>query len=427
MSISTGLPVPRRANETINLGEQRGRMRIASKEVDNITVSVSVHMLPRPRVFIEGRVAGSSFSILTDLKDHADADFTFHGNKAKTPIVIAHASEGDDFAFSAWPQKEVIDYGQRESVTSIQGAILNFYAAYEIGNSATRKILLEGETWAIGFTPQPDMVAIVDQLNKEGGYGVTHFFEIKRTNSEAITASSAADILEALKLFLSFARGANCGLGLVKGCSAANTPLWQQWGFSQTSRWSSTVNWFFSPQGQFLRGAFPGFMREWQNGGREHIRSAIEMYAEANRDEPDVKPSLMLAQSALELLSWLSMVRGSCLSADGFRALPAADHIRLLLHQCRIPSLIPHTLADLTRAAASQKLDGPGMLTEVRNALVHPGKSRKNMTANVYVEAWSLSMWYFELAILHRFGYDGSHVNRLLDPPALQQVPWHAS
>ncbi len=425
MSISTGQVLPPAANDPIDLGTLRGRLRIATTVADNVTVTILVRMLPRPRVLIEGIVHNSPFSVARDLSDLSNADFTFHGSKTRTPIALAHASEGHAFAFSAWPHKEVIDYKPRRAVAAIKGMILNFYAAYErIGSGATRKIYLGDETWAITFRAQPSMTAVVDQLHREGGYGVTHLFEITRTNGEMISPQSTAEILDALKAFFSFARGAHCGLGLLKGIGGSGTVLWQQWGFSRTSRWSTTTNWFSSPQGHFLRGVFPGFMREWNTGSRDHIRSVVEMYAEANRDEPDVKPSLMLAQSALELLSWLSMVRTFCLSADGFRGLSAADHIRLLLHECRIPPNVPPTLAALVSAASGQKLDGPSVLTEVRNTLVHPGKSNKNMTVAVFGEAWTLSMWYLELAILRRFSYNGPYLNRVRSPPALEPVPW---
>jgi hypothetical protein len=426
MSTSTGQVLPRAANDPIDLGLQQGRLRIGATVADNVTVALLVRMLPRPRVLIEGSVDSPSFSIARDLSDLSNADFTFHGSKTRTPIVIAHASEGDSFAFSAWPHKEVIDYKPRQPVASIHGVILNFYASYEaIGTGAARKIPpLGDETWAITLKAQPNLAPVVDQLDREGGYGVTHLFDVTRTNGETISPQSTVEILDALKTFFSFARGAHCGLGLLKGIGVSGTVLWQQWGFSGTSRWSTTANWFSSPQGQFLRGVFPGFMREWNTDSREHVRSAVEMYAEANRDEPDVKPSLMLAQSALELLSWLSMVRGLCLSPDGFRGLSAADHIRLLLHECRIPPTVPSTLAGLVKAAKAQKLDGPSVLTEVRNTLVHPGKSNKKMTVAVFGDAWTLSMWYLELALLRRFGYNGPYLNRVLSPPALEPVPW---
>ena len=155
------------------------------------------------------------------------------------------------------------------------------------------------------------------------------------------------------------------------------------------------------------------------------------MYAEANRDEVDVKPSLMLAQSALELLSWLTLVESGAISADGFRALTASDHIRLLLRECRVPSAIPPLLEDLAKAARGSKLDGPAILVEVRNGLVHPGKKRsRNITPFVLTQAWHLSMWYLELALLHVFEYRGQYCNRLKVSmgmrPFIETVPWVA-
>jgi hypothetical protein len=426
--VGHGFTWPTDIDEPIGLGVHEGRLRVASKHV-NASVSLSVRMLPRPSVVITGRISVSPFSVSSDFRDHSDADFTF-ANGSKVKLIIVHAREGDEFAFTAMPHDGVIQYGRKVAAVSISGAITNFYSLYErVGNSIARVVTLEGAGWTVAIRPGPSTKNVMKQLEDRGGYAMTHRFDVTKSDGSRLEAGGATSIIEALRLLLSFARGSLCGVGLTSALSSEQTVLWQQWGFSQTSRWSTTPNWFSSPQGQFLRGLFPGFVRELEGSQREHITSVIEMYAESNRDEPDVKPSLMLSQSALELLSWLELVENGAMSADGFKSLPAADRVRLLLHLCNIQASIPASLAPLTRAASGAKLDGPGVLCEIRNSLVHPGK-KANQTLTPYVlgEAWLLSMWYLELALLNKFRYAGPYVNRLLvsagTRPFVEPVPW---
>jgi hypothetical protein len=64
----------------------------------------------------------------------------------------------------------------------------------------------------------------------------------------------------------------------------------------------------------------------------------------------------------------------------------------------------------------------------VRNAIVHPKKSRTSaVDFDAMIDAWKLAMWYFELTVLWRLGYEGAHTCRWrtnLSEFSLEPVPW---
>jgi hypothetical protein len=347
-------------------------------------------------------------------------------------MIVTKASWGEGVSVTAVPKREPVVVGKKADTVQIDGVVFNFPDCFTrvAERLVKREVLLDGEGWSIVIQAQPSIGDVVEGLRTIGGYGLTHRIEIKKTDGAAFTFRSAQIIFEELRWLLSFACGAHNGPGLTRGISAESEVLWQAFGFPERiDRWSTTYNWFTHHDGAALRDVFPGFMTKWRSTWRRHLTSVIDMYAEANRDEPDVAPSLILAQAALELLSWLVLVEhGHALSSDGFRSLTAADQFRLLLHQFEIPAEIPAPLTELIKTAIPSKSDGPGILTGVRNSLVHPGKkSGAHITPYVTAQAWLLSMWYVELALLHIFEYKGQYFNRLKKQQgagAVEPVPW---
>jgi hypothetical protein len=82
-------------------------------------------------------------------------------------------------------------------------------------------------------------------------------------------------------------------------------------------------------------------------------------------------------------------------------------------------------LAEISTLASQRRwLDSPHALTEIRNNITHP--ERPAQYSNAYFEAWSLGLWYLELALLRICGYNGSYSNRLVAKLVgeVEDVPW---
>jgi hypothetical protein len=132
-----------------------------------------------------------------------------------------------------------------------------------------------------------------------------------------------------------------------------------------------------------------------------------------------------LIQAALELLSWLVAVEDPKTSKftekqfDNNREFPADVRIRHLLAILSIPSAVPG--GDLRKLAAELRQlgnsDGVGAVVALRNAVLHPRRTRRKALARsgvpARVEALTLGLWFLEIALLRLFGYRGDYCSRL--------------
>jgi len=101
-----------------------------------------------------------------------------------------------------------------------------------------------------------------------------------------------------------------------------------------------------------------------------------------------------------------------------------------MLCKIGIPLCVPPELTNLVQLASDRGwLDGPRVLTEIRNGIVHPKKRQKILEAppSTRNEAWDLGLWYLELALLGIFNYHGHYANRISRNRCrgdTEPVPW---
>lgn len=279
--------------------------------------------------------------------------------------------------------------------------------------------------WQIEMTQVPDLEAIDQTLKNDGGYAVTYTGTCSRSDGEAFTIEDAERLLEVLRLFLSFARGAFCSVPLRAGVDANGNKIWEQWGDQlvdpQPTKPYSVISWFSTMHGEILPQVFPGFWRclndsKWEDA----MRIAIYWYLRSNAGGrgAGIDGGLILSQAALERLSYVQC------------GLPepkpkASDLIRKAFKNLHIPLGIPSSCQKLfSLAQVNNWQDGPHALIEVRNALVHPKQKYKDLS---YFEAWNLSQYYIELMLLRLCEYKGYYANRLKLgrwQGEVEPVPW---
>jgi hypothetical protein len=234
-----------------------------------------------------------------------------------------------------------------------------------------------------------------------------------------------------LEYFLSFAHGYWVEPLLPVGFATDRSELWREWNASLTEERQGCVSWLPYDESGILSSLFPRFAALWDSGiWGEPLRLAIYWYIQANKPVRSVETALMLEQVALELLAWVLVVeQRKSVEAATFDSMRAADRLRALLKWCGIPPDVPRELADLDGLAKELgAVDGPHVLSDVRNKLVHPKPDRKRKivlgaSPRVMLEAWELGMWYLELALLRVLGHKGHYVSRI-HPKVRASVPW---
>lgn len=303
----------------------------------------------------------------------------------------------------------------------------------EAGAARAARLAMESDEWTITLD-SIDLKGIADELPVGMGYAITHVGALERKDGSLFSLQDTPEIIECLRYFLSFSQASWVTPVLLCGEDDGGRIIGHNWtagpidGFKNVQCWLPTNE----PVGPQVEEAFKGFAAAWKiDDKREALRSATEWYLEAATG--GAARSLILAQAALELLSWTHSVQlDSILSADGWSKLPAADKIRVLLGTRSIPLPLPDGF-DQLKAYANEFniMDGPGAFVDMRNILVHADpKRRQRIKAHpdALIDARDLGLWYVELLLLNACGYNGRYSNRLIRGvwrgQEVQPVPW---
>lgn len=271
-----------------------------------------------------------------------------------------------------------------------------------------------------------------------GGYVITHVGDIRHANSSEFSSDLLNDFLLCLKHYFSFALGRWTAPGLVVGFNADGERVFEQWGLHKTTHgpWEGSHTWFEYHHSDLLSDTSKGFFTLWSNPTwNQSLREAIYWYVNANGGARPggaaigVDASLLLCQTALELLAWTFCVADRKLCSKNKFArggLSAASKIRMLMSSLGLSLSIPAHYAAL-KFIAAQGQDSLDVITSLRNGLVHPDATRHKQ-AGAYYQAWQLSLQYVEFALLRLCGHSGKYANRIAKRWAgqVETVPWNS-
>lgn len=284
------------------------------------------------------------------------------------------------------------------------------------------------DEWNVEIKSLPSTRDNIKKLREEGGYKLTHIGGIKKTDGTLFTGKDATDCLQAVRFFLSFAKGGWCEPICVVGFDTSDNRVWESWS-SPKEPWHVPLTWFDARNGLQLTSLFPVFMEKWKSSDwSEALHEVIYWYLNANFSSRGIDAGIILTQAAIERLSFEFTVKDKHLiTANGFKDLWASDKFRLLFSSLGIPIGISKDTPDIeTLSKKINWLDAPHALTEIRNTLVHPEHKRRGQLDAAYYEAWNLGLWYLEMGLLAICGYSGTYGNRLKQKwvGQVEKVPW---
>jgi hypothetical protein len=298
------------------------------------------------------------------------------------------------------------------------------------------RAVMEWSIWKVTLQLLPSSdKKLYESLSSLGGCAFTNVGEIRRRDGRPFKAKVLQPALESITWWLSFCRGFWVAPLLPVGLGSDGNPKWFAWVDYNVDRSQGIMTWADPHTESFLEDTFAGFMKRMESETwAEPIRLSVWWYLAGNtKGGGGMEGALILMQAAFELLAWTLFVEERHMTEEEFGKMKASQKIRLLLSKASIPILIPDYLQSLCKVAAENDWqDGPRILTEIRNGLVHPALEKRRIVINVdglaMFEAWNLSLWYLELLLLWLFNYKGRYVNRLRrEIPrtnAVETVPW---
>ena len=293
---------------------------------------------------------------------------------------------------------------------------------------------LRHDGWNVSLVDLPESRDRYGHLEATGGYSFTHVGQLTRIDGSAFAVHQAEKILESLRVFLSFARGAACSLPIRWGRGIDGEIVWRHFGSPVVDRWRQPHSWFDERHGELLSELFDPFCRVHNDERlRESLVLALHWYRHCNTNSSGKEGSLVLGMAALDLLSALIVVgRFRSMSAQEHDRLSAAKKLHPLLEALDVSADIPSRYAALTAfAEKNDKSDSCEALAKLRNGFVHANEKRRNVAFGsagraAVSNAWQLSLWYQELALLRLLRHRGSYRNRTTEKCVgqVEPVPW---
>ncbi|MBD1432360.1 hypothetical protein H8B06_05950 [Sphingobacterium sp. DN00404] len=163
---------------------------------------------------------------------------------------------------------------------------------------------------------------------------------------------------------------------------------------------------------------------------RDFLITVIHWYVESNSNAGKLEGSIILMQTALELIfNWLVVEHLRLIDKKSAKRLSAEQKIACILAQLNVPINIPELYNSLSSHLGYD--NGPKAITEIRNALVHGNVNKRRkmliVSSEVTFQTLHLGLWYVELSILFILDYKGLYnnrtsVNKWTDSG--ERVPW---
>jgi hypothetical protein len=291
----------------------------------------------------------------------------------------------------------------------------------------------EHDGWRIELSAVKESQQIFKNLSDTGGYAFTHVGQIERRDGSAFDAQSTDGILGALGRFLGFARGAASNLAVLWGIGKNGDVVWERWLSPVVDPWKRGVNWFDEHHGNLLSELFPAFVRTYADPDLgEPFSLALHWYQKSNTRAGGMEGAIILGLTALDLIGALVVVdRANAMSASRYDKLPAAAKLAELLKTMKVSPVFPKRCTDLASLASANGWQDPAVgLAEIRHGYVHANKRRRRVVLSApnvaTFQAWWLSLWYQELALLYLLGHEGEYRNRMAAEwlGQVEKVPW---
>lgn len=396
-----------------------------------------LQLLPRPRVEMR--------AILQDVPDYLQIKMSLLERSPKIKIngvpatgFFHYKQAGTSIALKFEPSSEpfLLERKDHSEIKTIQARLFSFPDFIQ-GNSdhfehrdsqSTRisALTLHNTDCVINITSFFDSKNRFLRLRESGRHQQTHGVLIE-ANSK-FTAETANKLIEDLSVFLSFTCGNYVRFCCAVGAQKDTEVVWSYHN-SPSIDVRQTISWFDKHTATQISELYPLWFERMKNEGwRTCLTETVRLYIMANDPSKGVEGPIVIAQTAIERISFEYFVNDKMmLNREGFMKLPASERMRLLVASMQAPinlDSLPTSLASLGKANNwKDLLQG---LAATRNSIVHPEIKDRDKYSDAKTDAWNYSLWLLELAILWSLKYLGTYSNRTKQrfTGQVESVPW---
>lgn len=268
--------------------------------------------------------------------------------------------------------------------------------------------------WEITFDARQDLNEVYEQCKQDDSYAVTHVLQIRRADGSKFTANDVEPIVDGLQFAVSFALGHWAAPAMPVGYGEDEDVRWMQWAPLHCDRPKPMSGWWSRHKPIDLSRFVDRYLAQWLDPeARQYLRRATACAVLAV-ETGFVEQRLMVAVSALEMLSWIAEVEEAGMDERKWQRENTAWRIRRLMTTASVDIRLRRDQVELLQFSRENALgDGPAVIAELRHRLTHPKIAADHYNVEGLLgRAAGQACRYLELALLHRLGYQGTTMDR---------------
>lgn len=279
------------------------------------------------------------------------------------------------------------------------------------------RLTFENEEFIVIIDKRKDYQQQYKKLKNEGGFLIQYDGILENKNNKPLNYEDTREILNSFSTFISFLNGRKTSTIFIEGIYEDNS-IWRDFTNYNVDIFNPHLSWPSKSSIKGISNLWNNFYILWKND-KDFIRRAIHWYLQCNGNSGYVEGSIIMAQTALELIyNWWVIESKKIILGKDSENISASNKIRLLISQFNIATKIPKELENLSTYFKQENslADGPETIVQIRNAIVHSQMEKRNKLSQiaplVRYESLQLCIWYIELSLLNILEFKGTYFNR---------------
>jgi len=319
------------------------------------------------------------------------------------------------------------------NLKNIRGEFINFNNNNGVSDTRLR---LENNSYLLNIDKTLDYRNRLDKLELNGGF-LTLYSGVLKSKKDNISLEESRRFFKIFDLFITFFMGRRVASIFHTGFLGGEKK-WSEFYNKNIDIYKKSESWTLNYSTEGVNELFNEFTSLCEDeDDKDFLKTVIHWYVEANNNSGYTEGSIIMAQTALELLyNWLLIEKKQLITGNDSINISASNKIRLLLSEIKVDKNIPKTLNNLLELINSNKdyknCDAPEIIVQIRNAIIHSQLKKREKLSKITLqakdEALKIYIWYIELSILYILKYKGKYSNRcsneLFPKDRETYVPW---